>query len=1255
MNSLLTLSNADLDWLTPDRAVRFFQELLWAECRRIGLPVTAANISSDINVRDGGVDASITRASSEPASDLVQDGFTAFQIKTGTSFMPWRASAARRELLGSRPPSKENLGENVRRCLDRGGRYVLVCFGIDPADPRPAEAVAELKRVFAQCGYEDPHVALWIQNTLIGLCQQFPSIVLGNKCDYLGPLQTHASWSINGEMQRQLEKSSDYDTKCEDIRRLLRTDDHARHLRVIEEAGSGKTRFALEATRAADVAPLVLYADSPRACDSIVNTLCLDDDDRNLILVVDECEQAQSIRLWDRLKHRGARIKLITIHNLQEFVPPGVERAALPALGPNEIKAILRQYVAPAVDVNRWAVLAGSSPRFAHMIGSNLRLHPEDPLRPTDRIFDRIVGGGDPPESDIVRRRRFVLRHLALFSRFGFREPVAAEGHVIAELAMANDDISNAQFRECVKWFQDQKVLQGDRTLYITPKALHVQMWREYWDNYGDGFEVEAFLNKLQGNHEALGWFFEMFKYAAHSRAAARVVHRLLGPGGMFENSPIIRTELGARFFLALTEANAAQALACLKRTVGTWSREELLQFADGRQWIVWALERTAVWQELFADSARLLLALGEEENATNANNASGMFADLFSLATGRAAPTEAEPADRLPVLVEALDSTSKNRRMLALQACRTALQRHAGGRFIGAEYQGLRREPQLWTPETYGQLAQAIRSVWELLVGRMESLHEDEQREALKILYDSAPELNFMESLARMVVATFKTLADKPYVVRRGLLEVSLEIRRRFLEGAPDDVKVEWDSLCEDLTGHGFAANLRRYIGMSVFEDEYDEHGNRTDELDRRIASLAVESLRDTARLEPELNWLSTEQADNAFRFGYHLGKGDAERSLLPKLLAAQREPNENRTTALLGGYLRAVFEHDQEAREAVLGEIERDAELRQFLVELVWRSGMTEHAGRRILAALEAGTVSPMNLRIFAFGRYIDAISEDLFDAWIGWLLSNGTADAARVALELFSGYYRGERAEQLPKLRARELLMHRAFFGSDATVGRETMQLYHWEELAKAFVTRFPGHSSDLAREILAHFHEEGTVASHRHSPGVRVLDAIVKQDPDVGWNLVAERIRIPMDERTFQIREWLRGTNGGGGVWLLSPESLLRWVAEDVDNRAWFLSRIVPKVFSQGSGPGSLARELLVRYGTREDVRSNLHANWMTDMWWGSEANHHRGKKRELEEIRKSEPNQNVRDWIDTAIQRLDRMIEEASVREERETY
>ena len=61
-DTIFTVRNEDLTQLNQNTAVVFFQKLLWAEARRLGIEISKINVSSWVNVPDGGVDASVSDA-----------------------------------------------------------------------------------------------------------------------------------------------------------------------------------------------------------------------------------------------------------------------------------------------------------------------------------------------------------------------------------------------------------------------------------------------------------------------------------------------------------------------------------------------------------------------------------------------------------------------------------------------------------------------------------------------------------------------------------------------------------------------------------------------------------------------------------------------------------------------------------------------------------------------------------------------------------------------------------------------------------------------------------------------------------------------------------------------------------------------------------------------------------------------------------------------------------------------------------------
>ena len=75
MSPLFTASSEDIERLNAQEAVDFFRKLLWAEARRINLTLNKIHVAKDINVADGGVDATVEDYDGSIPSGLIKSGW----------------------------------------------------------------------------------------------------------------------------------------------------------------------------------------------------------------------------------------------------------------------------------------------------------------------------------------------------------------------------------------------------------------------------------------------------------------------------------------------------------------------------------------------------------------------------------------------------------------------------------------------------------------------------------------------------------------------------------------------------------------------------------------------------------------------------------------------------------------------------------------------------------------------------------------------------------------------------------------------------------------------------------------------------------------------------------------------------------------------------------------------------------------------------------------------------------------------------
>ena len=1259
IENIFTVKNEDLSRLDADSAVVFFQKLLWAEARRIGVELSKIAISRRVNVKDGGIDATVDETQVETETGIIKTGKTSYQIKSGKT-----KPNIEDELFG-----REDLKEGIQDCLNPDSTYILVCTGIDLVYSERMEIVSKIKEYLKPYGEQQPEVEVWSQNTLVGFLESFPSLALWVNGKDQSVFQTHQSWSQDGTMRLPFFPGKSQDDLIPRIQNELREKQNAVHVRVLGEPGIGKTRLVLEATDTDDLSPLVIYCTASQFRDRILmNEILRDDNPFSAILVIDECDADNRFYIWDKLQHRGPRIKLVSIYNdYDPIAGSGISEFETERLEDEQILSIVQGHGVPKEQADLYLQFCDGSPRMAHHTGEILAIHPGDPsqLLSDDYLYRSFYV--DIRREDLnsreVQQRELVLQYIALFKRFGFGQLVVADAQAIAEkVKKADEQITWSRFQKIVDDLKKRKILQGGSTLYITPKALQIKLWVDWWKIYGSSFDLEVFSQGL--TPKLVEWFHEMFRYARESEPALQIVQDLLGPNGPFQDNEYLNTREGSRFFLALTEADPQSALKCLIRTVGTWNKEDLLQFTIGRRDVIWALEKIAVRHELFVDAAQLLLALGEAENEGYSNNASGVFVSLFSHGTGRVAPTQASPIERLPVLEETFESNSKNRRALALEACNAALESEHFSRGVGAEYHGLRNVSKLWEPKTSRELWDAYRQVWQLLSEQLPRLSQDERKEAVDILLGRAGALAKIPDLSDIVVDTVITIVHKGYANQKEIIKTISEILYyddNYDDNLPIEIRQRFEQLRDELIGSDFHSLMQRYVGMDLLEDQLKANKDGIDQVQPHLEKIAQQVFEDLTLLQAELSWLVTTEAKNGYKFGYELGKRDKGFCLLPMLLDAQRNTVDNASVYFLGGYFRVIFEKDLALWEEQLDVLIEDTTLNVMIPDLTYRSGLTDRAGIRLLNLAKNGIIDINHFGIFVYGKAVESLSQEVFTAWIEFLLSFMDKSAVSIALNLYHRYYDHRKPNMVfPRDLTFQLLTHPMLFGESEKSMFNPMTDYRWTEIGKVFVQLYPEKNLDLAKIMLDHFGQKGSIIGN-YSKTCSVLTELTSQHPAQVWKYVSKYLETRDDFlRRFALEKWLRETDLStiekekGALTLIPREKIWEWVDADVENRAEYVAHsLVPKKHLAEEWKTSLVRAFLKRYGMRENVRRALMANYLTGVWAGPASSRYEAKKQQLLRIKKIEDNKNIKLWIDDFVDGLEKEIDRAKVEEERE--
>jgi hypothetical protein len=182
MTSLFTVTENEIKNLDQTVATEFFAKLLRSEAYRVGLPLSSVQISTWVNVGDGGVDARVEGLGSvRHVSNIFLAACTSYQIKTsrtGKSFSPTSESDLKNKLFGSSKDTDikaDKLGAETRRCFDEKGVYVLLCFALQLTPQQRTQSEALLVSLLTRAGIDSPQVQVWGFNNLRDFIHPFPS------------------------------------------------------------------------------------------------------------------------------------------------------------------------------------------------------------------------------------------------------------------------------------------------------------------------------------------------------------------------------------------------------------------------------------------------------------------------------------------------------------------------------------------------------------------------------------------------------------------------------------------------------------------------------------------------------------------------------------------------------------------------------------------------------------------------------------------------------------------------------------------------------------------------------------------------------------------------------------------------------------------------------------------------------------------------------------------------------------------------
>ena len=866
-------------------------------------------------------------------------------------------------------------------------------------------------------------------------------------------------------------------------------------------------------------------------------------------------------------------------------------------------------------------------------------------------IWDRFILGHHKRDEREAEEHLLTLRYIALFRRFGFEPPVDEEARFISSLIQeANPSITWQRFQSIVQHHRKRRVLQGQRTLFIVPKALQVYLWLQFWEHHGRGIDFKSFLEKMP---ESLSkWFMELFIYAHGSSVAIQVVKQILSlKDGPFSRHEFLVSEAGTNFLNVLAEADPQATLSLLESTFALWSREQLHKWQTGRQQIVWALEKIAVWEDTFLGAARLLKLMALAENASNSNNSKGMFLSLFMFGEGWA-PTQAPPELRFQILSELIKSPDQSMKELGLEACKSWMSTYGGMRIVGAEYQGLRPTIQFWRPKTYGEIWDSLLSVWDFLWLESRGWPNAAKEMAHTALMESAPGLIQIPSIADRVLDTIFLMANDPTADKKKIIHFVINQLKYREESLSEKIINRLNDLDVLITGNTFRERFNRHV---IYTDWDEDHNFVDGEVtDNPVPIERVQQLADEAALHPEiiddlLSLFVSVEGHRLYLFGYRLSLA-TNCSLIDKIIAAQELTSPQIRTQFIGGYLAGVKELQREVWEESLSTVLKSEPLRSIGVDLVFRTGASEKIVNKLVQLYRSKQVPSHAFTRFGLFTGEDRLSRETIEQVLEALSEQPDERALSLMVEIADHYFCKNKE---PISTSEDLVFKIITIDDYCKRANQHGQGYHWQRMVNAFRKQSPDKDLELFEHIITRL--DSSIRQTDYA--CRVADDIAQANPEKAWEILEKYLDKVKEDYSWYILSWLGDEvsfgeiEKPGAIRYFAPHRVMEWIKRKPKKRISLISRCLPKNFDLEHG-GELTRLFVEAYSDNDDASGRLISHFWCGGYSGPESVH-RSNQRETARRWLSEiDSPKIRAWLMKYIEYLTETIEKAQISEER---
>ncbi len=1276
--------------LTSEQLVVLMKRLLLAECRKVGLPLRAAEVPLQITIADGGEDGRVDWEGGPDATDYFPSRLSIFQAKAQNL----TDSSITEEVIKKSGTKAQKLNAAVADAIRKNGAYVIFCshaFTGQKKDRLRTAIIAAIRKCKVsvprsfRCDIYDanritdwvnshPPVALWLNE-------------ISRARSYAG-FQSQDAWAKAPEVhQVNWIKTDDPRFSPEGIviadaarmskdRNAWTFRQAADHLqaflsrdgtsaRIAGPSGFGKTRFVFEvfnernAVADATDSSILFYANF-RVVGTELAKLAMEIADAGspAILIADECPDDVHGDLASYAQRQGSRLRVVTI-DVDTLVAPSDETAVLRLeAASNETISAIAQTVDPSIDeatrrfveqvsvgFPRMAVLAAPAGRQGRAV-----------VRSVKELVNRIVWGRSTPD----RQSRVALEIASMFEWIGIDGDAVAE----ADLAASLGGMSRDMFIDHVRSFEHRGIviLRGDFA-QIAPLPIAATLASDRLGSLSQQRLDEFWMAAPERVKKAL---LRRMRWLDSSAAAQEFSRRLLS-ATVLGNQAQLSTDFGADCVERLSHVVPKDALNTIESVIQGLDAAGIKALGSGRRHLVWALERLAFSCDGFMRAATLLRKLAcVETEPSIANNATGQYQQLFQLYLGG---NEATPAERLLVLDEGLNSKDSREIEVSVGALERMLSMFHYSRTGSAEEIGTQAPREDWSPRTGLEIQsyylEAVTRLTAIAVGGSPLAQR-----AKSILGSSIRGL-----LSNIPLTDVKTMIAK--VAAGSLWVQAVQGVNSWLffdrNGAPADQTVAVRELYSELLPQD-AVERAILFAQSWSTDLHDpdvpykEPSNQDDP--REVArvfeyvEVTLSQLAEAIAAVPDqvsrtLLAFSGTPTHSAFTFASRLAQ--VHRSpvkLFNKALAIVEAGDAAPNMQFFAGLISGIESLDPSGGRKCVGKALRSRSLKDNAINLIGAGRLNGQDLKQVASLVASHDVEPWTCARLSYGRSMDHLSPKDIRPLIDALFDRGSS-GLWTGIEIIFMYWHGGKPVDaiLGKMALKGLLSKKLL-----AANRGLLDGHHFESMVKSLAKAGLLHAKEvhgLMTQIIRLFLPKFTDAHQELGGAARnILPTLISIDAKEVWEELTRHARNEEWLAAYRLESLIgpprRAPMEPGPLFEIPASKYLKWARNQPNKRASWIAHWLPLATKTDSGasewhPAML--DFLLEFHAANGVLDQVAIRLYPRTWWGSIGPHLKPSLLLLEQL-KSQPNLPLRRFAEVKIAAMNATAVQESKRDAR---